>query len=211
MSDKEFIAIFIPFCEYYGNAGISKNVLAQYFEDLCEFSMSELKSALRHIRRTRKYSNMPSIAEIIQAIQGDENERIVMARETLKNAMSRYGSYRSVCFADKAIMSVVKSLGGWAAYGNMSGKDLDDFYKFEFAKLYKAFINHPDYAPKYLMGETEAQIRQMGREPKSENIVLIGFNGSGCEMNLLEFRGEKVEQIEHKKPNFALAFKRVGA
>lgn len=174
MSDKEFIALFMPFCEYYGKESISKGILAQYYEDLGTLSVDKFKTALSTIRKNRKYSNMPSIAEILEAANGSLEQKVAFALDELRFAVSKYGTNKSICFEDKTIMSVVNAVGGWEKIGRLEGKDWENFQKFEFEKLYKIYFNHQDKAPEYLIGSDERNNSFFNKDTKYDKVYFIG-------------------------------------
>lgn len=208
MSEKEFLAAFYPFCEYY-NANLSKNVTSLYYHDLKHLTFDEFLDALSHIRKSRKYTNMPTIAEILEASEGDFESKMILARDTLKKAMIKHGAYKSVCFKDKALMAVVKSIGGWIAYARMEGDELKNFYVFEFPKLYKTYANKPECAPNYLIGITENEITFKNGNLGGLNIEFVGFDDKE-RMPLLSFKAE----LDAKSPlKIALnkAYKKLGA
>lgn len=206
MNQKEFLAIFYPFCEYF-NTQLSKNVLNLYYHDLKHLSVNELLDALSHIRKTRKYTNMPTIAEILEASEGDFESKMILARDELKKAMIKYGPYKSVCFKDKALMAVVKAIGGWINYANMQGDELKKFYTFEFPKLYKAYVNKPEVAPDYLIGIVENEVTFKNGNLSDLEVIFIGFSDKTTSPLLL-FK----QELDDKNPlKIALkkAYKRI--
>lgn len=199
MTTNEFYSVFMPVVEYY-KADLSPAVIALYFEDLERFSEAELRQALRTLRQTRKFSNMPTIAEILEVLEGSIDDKAQLALDDLVFAISRYGTERSICFADKTIMSVVKAAGGWEAVGNLEGKDWDNFKKFEFPKLYKIYAKPNQTAPLYLKGYHERQNGFNNQTNEYDKILFIGIDKKS--MTELEFKKEladkAIENSTHK-------------
>ncbi|MBE2985342.1 hypothetical protein CCAL6883_08330 [Campylobacter sp. RM6883] len=175
MTIQEFYGVFMPVVEYY-KADLSKAVIALYFEDLGHLEASELKRGLRELRQSRKYSNMPTIAEIIEAVEGDFESKAQLALDDLIYAINKYGPDRSVCFSDNAIMSVVKAAGGWEAVGNLKGKEWEDFKKWEFKKLYKTYSKPNQTAPAYLIGKHERENSFSNQSGKFDKVYFIGMD-----------------------------------
>ncbi|WP_169975864.1 DUF6475 domain-containing protein [Campylobacter sp. RM16191] len=199
MTTNEFYDVFMPVVEYY-KADLSPAVLALYFEDLEKFSQSELRQALRTLRQTRKFSNMPTIAEILEVLEGSIDDKAQLALDDLVFAISRYGTERSICFADKTIMCVVEAAGGWERIGKLEGKEWDDFKKWEFKKLYRTYAKTPHLAKSYLIGRHERQNSFSNQPSKYDKIHFIGIDREP--ITALEFKQEltnkAIENSTHK-------------
>lgn len=195
MTTNEFYGVFMPIVEYY-KADLSPAVIALYFEDLGYLDASELKRGLRELRQSRKYSNMPTIAEILEAIEGDFESKAQLALDELIYAINKYGTDRSVCFSNKAIMSVVNAAGGWEAVGNLEGKEWEDFKKWEFKKLYKTYSKPNQTAPAYLVGKHERKNSFNGKTNKFDKIYFIGEYKEP--MSLIEFKAERTAAIQNR-------------
>ena len=195
MTTNEFYGVFMPIVEYY-KADLSPAVIALYFEDLGHFEAGELKRGLRELRQSRKYSNMPTIAEILEAVEGDFESKAQLALDELIYALRKYGPDRSVCFSDKAIMSVVVAVGGWEAVGNLEGKEWEDFKKWDFKKLYKTYSRPNQTAPAYLIGKSE-RVNSFGNQTnKFDKIYFVGEDKEP--MSIIEFKKERAAAIQNK-------------
>lgn len=195
MTTNEFYGVFMPIVEYY-KADLSPAVIALYFEDLGYLDASELKRGLRELRQSRKYSNMPTIAEILESVEGDFESKAQLALDELIYAINKYGTDRSVCFSNKAIMSVVNAAGGWEAVGNLEGKEWEDFKKWEFKKLYKTYSKPNQTAPAYLVGKHERKNSFNGKTNKFDKIYFIGEYKEP--MSLIEFKAERAAAIQNR-------------
>ncbi|WP_295148668.1 DUF6475 domain-containing protein [uncultured Campylobacter sp.] len=186
MTMQEFYGVFMPTVEYYGG-NLSKAAIALYFEDLMGYEARELAAALKLVRQTRKYPTMPTSAEILEALNGDESAKAQKALDELVYAIGRYGPYRSVCFKDGAIMSVVRARGGWVKVCNLEGQDWENFKKWDFAKLYKTYAKTPQICPDYLIGESEA-INGFNGVGGNEPVYFIGGANDGKFMGAAKFK-----------------------
>lgn len=147
MTVNEFNKAFKPFLDYFLDGGdlpsAKKNLYCLALSDL---TTEQLGNAFISMVRNRVYKNFPQIAEIRQyATHTTENElddRVVLAKQMLKNSLIRYGSYNSVEFEDKGIHAVIDFLDGWQKMCSMSSDELEKFLTFEFAKIYKAYTRH---------------------------------------------------------------------
>ena len=152
---------------------------------------------------------MPTSAEILEALNGDEGDKAQKALDELAYAIRRYGPYRSVCFKDGAIMSVVRARGGWIKVCNLEGQDWENFKKWDFAKLYKIYAKTPQICPDYLIGESEANNGFNG-VGGNEPVYFIGGANDGKFMEVAKFKA----LAEQKSPIKAIltgAIKRIGA
>lgn len=172
MTNQEFNTIFQPFLDYFPTTEMTKEKLNIYYLALSSLTAEQLNRAFIAMVKNRVYKNFPQIAEILQYAYGTtENEledRIVIAKRMLKNAIVRYGSYGSVEFEDKSIHAVIDALDGWQNLCVMNGDDLDKFLTFEFSKIYKAYARNKYEVSEYYIGFYDMQ-------NGTKNINKIGF------------------------------------
>ena len=146
MTNQEFNVAFKPFLDYFPTGEMSKEKINIYYIALSNLTVEQLNSAFISIVRNRVYKNFPQVAEIIQyathTTESELDDRIVLAKQMLKNTIVRYGSYGSVEFTDKGIHAVIDALDGWEKVCMMSADELEKFLTFEFAKIYKAYTRH---------------------------------------------------------------------
>lgn len=113
---EEFGEIMTGLAENFGGR-LSDPGLDMRFAALSEFAIEQIKSAAMACMRSRKYTNMPTIAEIVEHIEGSTDDRRLegekQAREVLF-AARQYGVYSNVRFADPVTNAVVRQfIGGW--------------------------------------------------------------------------------------------------
>jgi len=143
-----------------------------YFKTLERFSVEQLSQAVESMVVNRVYPSFPKPAEIIEAIQGKQEDRATLAWVKVLETVRRVGSYQSVKFDDPAIHSVIEAMGGWIELGNMSVND-EKWKQKEFEKLYRVIAKRGNH-PKYLIGITEHKNSMMGFHKHIPEPILIG-------------------------------------
>ena len=117
MTNQEFNAAFKPFLDYFPTTEMTKEKINIYYLALSDLSKEQLGSAFISMVKNRVYKNFPQVAEIRQyatnTTESELEDRIVLARQIMKNAIVRYGYYSSVEFEDKGIHAVIDALDGW--------------------------------------------------------------------------------------------------
>lgn len=146
MTNQEFNIAFKPFLDYFPTGEMTKEKSNIYYLALSHLTVEQLNGAFISMIRNRVYKNFPQVAEIIQyathTTEIELDDRVVLAKQMLKNTIVRYGSYGSVEFTDKGIHAVIDALDGWQKVCMMSADELEKFLTFEFAKIYKAYTRH---------------------------------------------------------------------
>lgn len=190
MTNQQFNTAFQPFLDYFPTGDMSKEKINIYYLALSNLTVEQLNSAFISMVRNRVYKNFPQVAEIIQyATHTTENElddRIVLAKQMLKNTIVRYGSYGSVEFKDKGIHAVIDTLDGWQKMCSMSSDELEKFLTFEFAKIYKAYTRHNYPVTQYYIGIHDAA-------NGTNNINLIDYcdMGKGLNSTVINYTNSK--------------------
>lgn len=203
MTNKEFNTAFQPFLDYFPTGDMSKEKINIYYLALSNLTVDQLNSAFISMVRNRVYKNFPQVAEIIQyathTTESEIDDRIVLAKQMLKNTIVRYGSYGSVEFADKGIHAVIDALDGWQKMCSMSSDELEKFLTFEFAKIYKAYTRHNYPVNQYYLGVHDAtngtyNIKHIGYYNNIDNnLNLIGSNAA-AKRNQLEAKDVEIEE-----------------
>lgn len=172
MTKEEFNISFKKFLDYFPVGDMTKEKANIYCLALSNLTAEQLDNAFISMVRNRVYKNFPQVAEIIQyATHTTENElddRIVLAKQMLKNTIVRYGSYGSVEFEDKSIHAVIDALDGWQKLCAMNSDELEKFLTFEFGKIYKAYARNKYQVSNYYIGFYDMQ-------NGTKNINKIGF------------------------------------
>lgn len=190
MTNQQFNTAFQPFLDYFPTGDMSKEKINIYYLALSNLTVDQLNSAFISMVRNRVYKNFPQVAEIIQyathTTESELDDRIVLAKQMLKNTIVRYGSYGSVEFKDKGIHAVIDALDGWQKMCSMSSDELEKFLTFEFAKIYKAYTRHNYPVTQYYIGVHDAA-------NGTNNINLIDYcdMGKGLNSTVINYTNSK--------------------
>lgn len=190
MTNQQFNTAFQPFLDYFPTGDMSKEKINIYYLALLNLTVDQLNSAFISMVRNRVYKNFPQVAEIIQyathTTESELDDRIVLAKQMLKNTIIRYGSYGSVEFKDKGIHAVIDALDGWQKMCSMSSDELEKFLTFEFAKIYKAYTRHNYPVTQYYIGVHDAA-------NGTNNINLIDYcdMGKGLNSTVINYTNSK--------------------
>lgn len=193
MKKAEFLSEFAILMSYF-KADLDKRVLGLYYEELKKYDYKSFKNAVSKILASRKYPSMPMVAEFVEAIEGDTNDKAIKAWDDVLYAMGRYGVYHSVAFKDRAIMKAIENIGGWIELNNKSENDLK-WAKKEFLDAYKAFSGK-SYAITHLGGITEQSNKLLVNSP-AISLKLIGYKQPSCTLDsyLIAMKKQKPKTI----------------
>lgn len=190
MTNQEFNTAFQPFLDYFPTGDMSKEKINIYYLALSNLTVDQLNSAFISMVRNRVYKNFPQVAEIIQyathTTESELDDRIVLAKQMLKNTIVRYGSYGSVEFKDKGIHAVIDALDGWQKMCSMSSDELEKFLTFEFAKIYKAYTRHNYPVTQYYIGVHDAT-----NGTNSINLIDYCDMGKGLNSTVINYTNSK--------------------
>lgn len=95
--------------------------------------------------------------------------RIARAKLLVKNALNSVGTYESVAFDDPIIHLIIRDAGGWIKLGKMTLKEYEDYLKWDFPRLYKAYAaNKTSDIPLFLEGISKnPKIHCIGEQEKT--------------------------------------------
>lgn len=120
-----------------------KNQVEIYKTLLEDIPESKFITGINNMLRERVFSNLPMPAEIREYSLGlKEDEmmvRINRAKLLLNKGISKAGIYNDVVFEDPIIHLCVDSIGGWINFCKKSSKEVEDWLKWDFPKLYRSF------------------------------------------------------------------------
>jgi hypothetical protein len=136
-----FSAIMLGLAENYGQS-LSPQGIALRFRALADKDIAEVEKAAMSLIMCRKYSTMPTVAELLEHISGGsvEDKAEVEAGKVL-DAISAHGAYASVVFDDPTTQAViVNAYGGWAKLCQDCGvEEPVKWFRKEFAKVWAAY------------------------------------------------------------------------
>ena len=120
-----------------------KNQVEIYRTLLEDIPESKFITGINNMLRERVFSNLPMPAEIREYSLGlKEDEmmvRINRAKLLLNKGISKAGIYNDVVFEDPVIHLCIDSMGGWINFCRKSSKEVEDWLKWDFPKLYRSF------------------------------------------------------------------------
>ena len=120
-----------------------KNQVEIYRTLLEDIPESKFITGINNMLRERVFSNLPMPAEIREYSLGlKEDEmmvRINKAKLLLNKGISKAGIYNDVVFEDPVIHLCIDSIGGWINFCKKSSKEVEDWLKWDFPKLYRSF------------------------------------------------------------------------
>lgn len=120
-----------------------KNQVEIYKTLLEDIPESKFITGINNMLRERVFSNLPMPAEIREYSLGlKEDEmmvRINRAKLLLNKGISKAGIYNDVVFEDPVIHLCIDSIGGWINFCKKSSKEVEDWLKWDFSKLYRSF------------------------------------------------------------------------
>ena len=120
-----------------------KNQVEIYRTLLEDIPENKFITGINNMLRERVFSNLPMPAEIREYSLGlKEDEmmvRINRAKLPLNKGISKAGIYNDVVFEDPVIHLCIDSIGGWINFCKKSSKEVEDWLKWDFPKLYRSF------------------------------------------------------------------------
>ena len=120
-----------------------KNQVEIYRTLLEDIPENKFITGINNMLRERVFSNLPMPAEIREYSLGlKEDEmmvRINRAKLLLNKGISKAGIYNDVVFEDPVIHLCIDSIGGWINFCKKSSKEVEDWLKWDFLKLYRSF------------------------------------------------------------------------
>jgi len=128
------------------------------FRALTEFKIEQLESACLHLLKTRKYTKMPTVAEILEGIHGDTDDWAAIEAVQVLKAIKQIGGGQSVTFGDLVTMSVIKnSFGGWVQLCTTLKGDDEKWFLKDFAKAYRVHSRSGMKETEHLPGIVETE------------------------------------------------------
>lgn len=151
-SDRLKFAAYLTGVAEVLEAQLSEMKITLYFEALKDLDLDDISRACSYLIQSARF--FPKPAEIREAIQGNAEDRAMIALQQLKQAIAEHGTYKSIKFTDAKIHAVVQALGGWVSLGE---KTYDEWVWIDkdFVRIYRAFLSRDVQCPDHLVGMTE--------------------------------------------------------
>lgn len=173
-SDKrEFASVLQATMDVY-NKDISTDVIKIWWMALNSYPIEQVKYGLSKYITSADYGKFPpKPADIILMMDGTSQNAALDAWNKVMEAISRAGSYKSVCFDDPIIHLAIDDIGGWIGLGGSEERELP-FIQKRFEQAYRNYKTKGDLPvhKRYLIGRSEAQNNLQGYV--SDKPILIG-------------------------------------
>lgn len=138
-NDRAILAeMLFGIAEVY-TARLTEVGVKMYLSALDNYNIADIKSALNKVLKTKKYNKMPTIGEIVEYIEGTEDDIAEAEAAKAIKSVQHYGCYYSMVFDDPVTQAVIDSFGGWIDFANQMTLDNQKYVRMEFIKKYKAF------------------------------------------------------------------------
>ena len=173
-SDKrEFASLLQATMDVY-NKDISTDVIKIWWLAMSHFPIEQIKVGLSKYITSPDYGKFPpKPADIIFMMEGSSQDAALTAWNKVLEAISRAGTYKSVCFDDPIIHLCIDDIGGWIGLGETEEKELP-FVQKRFEQTYRNYKSRGEFPAhkRYLIGRSEAQNNLQGYV--SDKPILIG-------------------------------------
>ena len=111
---KEFSVMMATLEEMFSDVPISKEKVALYFNLLKDLKIEQIRGGILKVLMTRRYHNLPKVAEIRDAALGAIEDKAILA---WNEVMSRSWGATDPKFEDPIVKEVIdKAFGGWTAF-----------------------------------------------------------------------------------------------
>lgn len=138
---KEFALIWYGLADNFRDE-ITSEGLRFRFTALKEFTLAQIKEAAHRIVRSRQYTKLPTIADFIIAIEGDQKELVsIRAEEQATEVLQKVreiGSYQTPEFKDEITHELVFNRFGWNYICGIQTDQVSFFIR-EFKEAYKNY------------------------------------------------------------------------
>lgn len=172
--EKRFAEIMAALAEIFDNGKEPTTMkISLYYTALEGFTIEQITEAVKMMVRERVYPSFPKPGEIIEVIQGSQNDRAALAWTQVVDALISVGPYLSVEFKDHVIHSTINAMGGWIELGKVTNDELKWKQK-EFESFYTIFSRKQDH-PEYLPGSLEIENSARNFSQHIPERVKIGF------------------------------------
>lgn len=109
-----FAEMLMAGCAVYDRKPMEALAVKLYWNLLSKFSLAEVQTALGRHMETSKFFPKPS--ELIELIDGGEDEQSMLAWSKVMEAVRNNGHYRVPQFDDTAIGRAISAIGGWRTF-----------------------------------------------------------------------------------------------
>jgi hypothetical protein len=159
-------------CEMYSKTP-SEFIFELYYESLKNYTYEAVNSAAMMLLKTHKYNTLPKPAEFIEWIDGNQEDRAVIAWTKARRAIREADWCNSVVFDDPVISHVIQDLGGWLQFCDTKKEDIE-FMEKRFIQFYRTLSKRGITNPVRVMGYLEQENIKTGYAEHIPTPVYIG-------------------------------------
>lgn len=180
----------IALIEMVVNKRFSEQQVKIYKTLLDDIPDEKFVEGINNLLRERVYINIPAPAEIREYCLGAKVDdlaiKVAEAIRSIERGISKAGVYNDIQFSDPVIHLLIRSFGGWIKICKAPMEELNNWFKFEVPKLYRAYtIRKSDDIPVVLQGIGETkEIIKIGNPEKITKWVLAYEN----KINQLDYK-----------------------
>lgn len=117
---------------------LSERAIDIYFDTLREYPIDLVINGIKQCNKTCKF--FPRPADIIEKIDGTEDEIIDQAFILTKKTLDKIGYHNSIMFKDKKIAHTINDMGGLQEAHDKIFRDKKDSAYFDFKRSYKRYL-----------------------------------------------------------------------
>jgi hypothetical protein len=179
---------------------MSETLMEFYLRALLPYGAERVTAGIDLLIRQRKYTKFPTIAEIIETIEpGDVVEiRANDAWKTVEWAVTRYGCYRTVRFADPAITRTILAMASsWPDFCNRTACD-DREYRWLQREFERRYMTYTKLPPGHLRNETLVGLHDAQNGEPDPKPVLIEITPSVALVSPQNIHRLKQERTKHE-------------
>lgn len=181
---ETFAKMMLAVGELYGK-DVSPMVISLYFKALADFNVGDVGKAFNlHVRNPDNGQFFPKPADLIRMLNGNTEAQGMKAWSAVRDAISRVGAWRSVCFDDPVIHLVIEDMGGWTKLCEMKESE-EPFVAKDFEKRFRAYAQQgaPKQFPSRLLGIADRNnagkypmepVAFIGDGNKARNVLALG-------------------------------------
>lgn len=175
---KEFLKLCTLMSQAFDKP-MSEALIDIYFDSLKDFDIEQIDSAVKQSIASKKF--MPKVAELRELIEGSREDKAELAWRTFLDLVKFEGAYPSLQVYDGPMGYAIDCMGGWQTactkLGAASPEMVANLEK-NFKASYKLGQMRAE-EPRYLIGEVEANNRNLGawKEPTVAQPVCLLWPG----------------------------------
>lgn len=155
---KKFRELMAALAEVFDKE-TTETLLAVYWQVLEPFSDEQAIQALNRCLVSCRF--FPKPADLLESLQGKEEDRATQAWELVDKTMRQVGNYQSINFGDPKIHRAIEMLGGWPYLGTLDESEWK-WKRKEFESAYRAIQGHS--GPSQVAGLIEQSNSPLGYE-----------------------------------------------